>query len=76
MGSSIHSERYQVFLKRLRAARKDAGLTQEDVAARLQVHQSYVSKCESGERRVDIIELSDFAVVYQKNLDYFVHGDK
>ena len=75
MGSSVHSERYKAFLQRLRAARKEAGLTQEDVAARLQVPQSYVSKCESGERRVDVIELLEFAEIYQKNLDYFVHRD-
>ena len=75
MGSSVHSARYQKFLKRLRAARKEAGLTQEDVAEQLNVYQSYVSKSESGERRVDIVELSDFARLYQKELDYFISSD-
>ena len=75
MGSSVHSERYKAFLQRLRAARKEAGLTQEEVAARLKVHQSYVSKCESGERRVDVVELSDFAVIYKRPLDFFVSAD-
>lgn len=71
MGSSIYSERYKAFLKRLRAARKEAGLTQVEVAERLKVPQSYISKSESGERRVDIIELADFALIYKKPLDYF-----
>lgn len=34
--------------------------------------QSYVTKCETGERRVDIVELADFARVYEKSLDYFL----
>ena len=75
MGSSVHSIRYQEFLKRLRAARKEAGLTQKEVAQQLKVHQSFVSKSESGERRVDVVELSDFAKLYQKELDYFVSND-
>ena len=75
MGSSVHSARYQEFLKRLRAERKEAGLTQLEVAQQLEVHQSFVSKSESGERRVDVVELSDFAKLYQKELDYFVFND-
>lgn len=72
MGGSVHSERYQAFLTRLRAARRAVGLTQQEVADQLDVPQSYVSKCESGERRVDVVELADFAALYQKSLDYFV----
>ena len=71
MGRSVHSERYQEFLKRLRAARHETGLTQKEVAEQLDVPQSYVSKCESGERRVDVIELTDFAAIYKKSLTYF-----
>ncbi len=44
------------------------------VAARLASPQSYISKCESGERRVDIVELIDFAAIYNKSLDYFARG--
>ncbi len=49
-----------------------ARLTQVEVAAKLGRPQSYVSKCESGERRVDVLELSQFARLYKKELAYFV----
>jgi len=63
---------YRRFLARLRAAREGAGLTQAQVAARLKVPQSFVSKCESGERRVDVVELAEFARVYRKPIQFFV----
>jgi transcriptional regulator with XRE-family HTH domain len=69
---SLHSEAYRRFLERLRQARQEKGLTQMDVARWLGRPQSYVSKSESGERRVDIIELAEFAKLYTKRLDFFV----
>jgi transcriptional regulator with XRE-family HTH domain len=68
---SQHSERYREFLKRLRKAREGAGLTQAQVARALGRQQSFISKCESGERRVDVIELEDFARLYGKRLSFF-----
>jgi len=53
-------------------ARKDAGITQVRAAELLKQTQVYVSKSESGERRVDVIELSKFAKIYKKPLGYFV----
>jgi len=41
----------------LREARESAGLTQTDLANRLGVVQSYVSKIENGDRRIDVAEL-------------------
>ncbi len=70
--STVHSARYKEFLKRLREARVDAGLTQMEVARALRKPQSFVSKCESGERRVDVVELERFAGVYSKPLAYFL----
>ena len=72
---SVHSRRYREFLVRLRAAREAAGLTQVVVAAAFRQPQSFVSKCESGERRVDVIELLEFARLYRKPLGYFVGRD-
>lgn len=45
-----------MFLARLIDARKVAGLNQSDLAERLQKPQSFVSKYERGERRLDVIE--------------------
>ena len=68
---SIHDPVYRAFLVRLKLARVEAGLSQVEAAERLGKHQTYVSKCERGERRVDIAELLEFAGLYGKTLDYF-----
>ena len=70
--SSVHTGRYRVFLERLRKARTVAELTQAEVARRLGRPQSYVSKSESGERRVDVVELDEFARLYGQPLTYFL----
>jgi transcriptional regulator with XRE-family HTH domain len=57
---SISSEDYRTFLRELRAARKRRGLTQVELAERLGETQSFVSKCERGERRLDALELRIF----------------
>lgn len=72
MDKSIHSKEYKVVLERMRKARLEAGLTQMEVAKKLGHHQSYVSKIESGERRVDVIELNKFAKLYGKSVNYFL----
>ncbi len=61
MPSTFHSERYEAFRLLLIEKRKEAGLTQEVVAERLNKPQSYVSKYENGERRIDVIEFMDIA---------------
>lgn len=60
MKKSLFSADYAVFLRLLREARDDAGLTQEELGARLGQTQSFVSKCERGERRLDIVEARAF----------------
>ena len=69
---ATHSARYREFLKRLRALRLAAGLRQVEVARRLGKPQSFVSKSENGERRVDVVELDQFARLYERRLDEFV----
>jgi transcriptional regulator with XRE-family HTH domain len=58
----------------LRQARTEAGLTQTDVAQRLGQPQSFVSKYESGERRLDILELRDVCRVIGVSLVDFIRG--
>lgn len=65
------SPEYARFLKRLRVARERAGMTQREAAARLGKSQAYVWKSEVGERRVDVIELKQFASVYSVPISYF-----
>lgn len=72
---SQYDEEYREFLRKLRLARTEVGLTQKDVAKLLNRPQSYVSKCESGERRVDIVELTAFARLYKKPLKDFMSHD-
>jgi len=67
-----NSSEYATFLRRLRRAREDAGLSQTEVARRLGKPQSYVSKCESGERRVDVIELLAFGRIYGVPIGAFI----
>ncbi|MBI5235439.1 MAG: helix-turn-helix transcriptional regulator [Deltaproteobacteria bacterium] len=61
MTKSIFSGRYDLFRARLIEAREKADLTQADVAARLGKFQSFVSKYELGERRLDVVEFLDVA---------------
>lgn len=70
--ASVYSSSYQALLARLRAARRDAGLTQAEVAQVFGRPQSFVAKCESGERRIDAVELARFADLYRHPLEYFV----
>jgi transcriptional regulator with XRE-family HTH domain len=72
MPSAAQSTAYREFLRRLRAARENAGLRQTEVARLLGKPQSYVSKCESGERRVDVVELAAFAKLYRQSVESFV----
>jgi transcriptional regulator with XRE-family HTH domain len=68
----IHTLEYRRMLAGLRAARDEAGLTQAEVAAHFERPQSFVSKCESGERRIDPTELRMFAQLYRKPVSYFL----
>ncbi len=61
MPRSRHSPRYARLTELLVQARLDAGLNQVELAARLSRPQSYVSKYESGERRLDVVEFIEAA---------------
>jgi len=67
-----YRHRYAQFLARLKQARVEAALTQVEVAEKLNRPQSFVSKIESGERRVDVVELSELAKLYRRPLNFFL----
>lgn len=72
MKKSLFSEDYKCFLNLLREARERAGLTQEQIAERLETTQSIISKCERGERRLDIVELKAWCQALGISLSVFI----
>ena len=64
MKKSTFTKQYAHLLEALKQARLEAGLTQAEVGRRFGSHASFVSKCESGERRIDVIELAFFCKLY------------
>ena len=66
---SIYSTESKKFAERLYKARLKAGLSQAHVAKSLSCNQSYISKVESGQTRLDIVQLKMFARLYKVNLD-------
>jgi transcriptional regulator with XRE-family HTH domain len=57
---TLHRKEYRILLRLLYEKRINAGLKQEELAERLGVHQSFISKTENGERRIDVVELVDY----------------
>ena len=72
MSKAIYSKDHKYIVEQLKKARQEAGLEQEQVAKILKRTQSYISKIESGQRRIDIITLKDFAKVYKKDINFFL----
>lgn len=56
MQKSIHGKRQERLRVLLKAARKKAGLTQDELAERMGAYKTFVSKYERGERQLDLIE--------------------
>lgn len=65
----IPDHEYRKLAKLLREIRLSTGLTQQEVAARLDVPQSFVSKYEAAERRLDVFELHEVANALNTTLD-------
>ena len=65
---TLHSDEYRAIVKRLIEARENAGLTQVEVAEKLGRGQSYISKIENCQRRIDALELKELAGVYNADI--------
>jgi transcriptional regulator with XRE-family HTH domain len=62
---------YDLLLERLIAAREKAGLTQHQVSSLMGRAPNFLTKCESGDRSIDVMELFELAQIYQKPIHHF-----
>ncbi len=72
MEKTIKSKEYKTFIEKLIKARLATGLRQIDVAKKMKRPQSYISRVESGEYRIDLLEIKNFAKLYKKDVKYFI----
>jgi len=72
MSKSIYTEEYRHLVRRLRQARSQAKLTQKEVADALGVTQSFISKIEAGQYRIDVVQLRRIAKLYKKKIEFFL----
>ena len=73
MGKSIFSREHQHIVQKLKLARQQKGLSQQDVAKLINKTQSFVSKIESGQARIDIVQLKELARIYDKEIDNLIN---
>jgi len=70
---TLNKKEYKVFLEQLYRLRLSSGLRQSDLADKLKTPQSFISKIESGERRIDLIELREICIALGSNLKDFIN---
>ena len=72
MVRTIYTKTHKALVEKLIKARKKVGFNQKDVAKKLGKTQSYISKIESGQRRIDIVQLKELAEIYKKSPGHFI----
>jgi transcriptional regulator with XRE-family HTH domain len=72
MDKSIYTREYAIVLRLMKQTREKAGITQVELAKRLRQSQSFVSKMERGDRRIDIVQLRTICGIYGLRLSEFV----
>ena len=72
MTTTIYSKEHKQIVEQLKKARLAANLDQREAATLLHRTQSYISKVESGQRRIDIVQLKAFADIYRKKVEFFL----
>lgn len=72
MTKAIFAKEHQYTVDQLKKARADTGLDQAEVAKLLGKTQSHISKIEAGQRRLDVVQLKEFARIYKKDLSFFI----
>jgi transcriptional regulator with XRE-family HTH domain len=56
----LERQKYELLRSELKKARVEGGILQKDLAKTLRKPQSYISKIESGERNLDVIEFIQY----------------
>lgn len=72
MDKSVHTGEYDEFLRLLRQARESADITQVDLANKLGITQSHLSKMERGELRLDVIQTREICLALGTSLPILV----
>ena len=72
MAKAIFSKDHKYTVNQLKKARLEAGMDQVEVAKLLNKTQSHLSKIETGQRRLDVVQLKEFAKIYKKDLSFFI----
>ncbi len=72
MDKTIFTKSHRDLVDQLIKARQSSGLRQKDAARKLGRTQSYISKIEAGQRRIDTVQLKEFAAVYKKKISFFI----
>ena len=74
MPKSVHSKRHHMIAAALADQRRSKGLSQAQVAKALGRHQPFIANIESGERRVDLVELLDIASIIGLDVEALVRS--
>ncbi|WP_462137395.1 helix-turn-helix domain-containing protein [Candidatus Mycalebacterium sp.] len=69
---SIYSREHRYAVEQLKKIRRQKGYTQGQVAKLLGTTQSYISKLESGQFRIDVVLLKSFSRIYKKDVSFFI----
>jgi len=74
MSKTIYSKEHKYIVEQLKKARESASLSQAEAAKILHKTQSYISKIEAGQRKINVIQLKEFAKIYKKDISYFLQS--
>ena len=72
MNNDIYKNDHVYIAKKLRQARLDSNMGQVEVSRKMNRTQSYISKLESGQIKFTVLQIQEFARLYNKSLDYFI----
>jgi len=69
---SLYDAKHKNLVEKLKNARNEANISQEELAKKLNRTQSFISKLENGQVRVDAILLNELAHIFKKTINYFM----